>query len=135
MLSSPRIARLAWIVYWIALFVLTHIPVPPRIPGIRHGDKLLHLVAYFVLTFLGGWARRHPAGPNAHFLWAGIFAAYAVLDEYLQQFTGRTMSWADLIADWLGIGMATAILLVTPAPESVENAEDCKDAAHSGRSM
>lgn len=113
MLHDPRIARLVWIGYWLGLFILTHIPVPPRIPGMRHGDKLMHLIAYFVLTFLGGWAQRQRSTPRALFTWAGIYATYAVLDEVLQQFTGRTMSWPDLLADWLGIGLATSILLVT----------------------
>jgi VanZ family protein len=110
---TKRTWRFVWLAYWLVLFVLTHIPVSPHIPGIRNGDKLLHLIAYFVLTFLGGWAANRPVAPRFLAGWALVYAMYGVVDEYLQRFTGRSMTFGDLAADWLGIAVATAILWVT----------------------
>ena len=45
-----------WIAYWVCLFVSTHVPMPAQIPRVRHGDKVLHFVAFLGLTLLGGSA-------------------------------------------------------------------------------
>jgi VanZ family protein len=122
--SLPRRFRRAiWIGYWGLLFVLTHLPVSPQPAPVPQFDKLLHLLAYFGLTLLGARSASRPLSPAALLVWAGVYAGYAALDEYLQQFTQRSMTLADWLADVLGIGLATAISMAQPRnePESPEN--------------
>lgn len=111
--TSPGGWRFVWVAYWAGLFVLTHIPRTPDVSAIPHGDKVLHVFAYFVLTFLGGWAMPRPVAGRVLLTWAGVYGGYAVADEFLQRFTGRSMTLGDLLADFLGIALATAILMTT----------------------
>ena len=44
-------------------------------------------------------------------VWAAVYIAYAVLDEWLQQFVGRTTSFVDWLADVAGVlAMSLALL-------------------------
>lgn len=105
-----------WVAYWVLLFVVMHIPIDRdvRMP-IEHGDKIGHMLGYFLLTWLGGrrltaaGGKRHS---NALFVWGAIYLGYAALDEWLQGFVGRTASFADWCGDVVGILMATLLLFV-----------------------
>jgi len=86
------------VVYWVALFVATHLP-GDSVSSVQVSDKLLHVVAYFGLTCLLafvvlGYSRRPP------YLYAVILlivAVYGALDEFTQTFAvGR---YAD-VGDW-----------------------------------
>ena len=102
-----------WIVAWVALFVVMHLPVPKRTPVPPGGDKVIHFIAYFALALLGtrsalsrgraltrGWLVR----------WLIIYAAYCAADELLQGPVNRTPSITDWVADvvgaWAALGMA-----------------------------
>ena len=99
-LDKPSIKRLlgwALIIYWTALFIGTHVPVPSgALPG--GSDKVIHFLAYTGLACLLGLWR----GPKK---WASSFvilSIFAIIDELLQIPVGRSCDLADAIADWLG---------------------------------
>jgi VanZ family protein len=84
--------------------------MPEGPPRLRHGDKVLHVVAYFGLAALGGWRiiATRPAGfSRILWQWAALYMIYGVLDEVLQPLVGRSMTLGDWLADVLGIVAAT----------------------------
>ena len=103
-----------WIGYWVGMFVATHVPIAPSgLMTVRHGDKVIHFGLYFLLTTLGGryWLTTRRRAPIAALLiWAAVYAAYGGVDEWLQDFFGRTGSTADWLANLAGIMAATAML-------------------------
>lgn len=87
-------------------------------PSLLGSDKVEHIAAFFTLAMLArlGW-------PSFGWLVSGtILAAYGLGIEYLQSldFVGRTASWADFVADLIGItlGFVTLRILAPrrPAP-------------------
>jgi hypothetical protein len=113
-LGRRRRRLVLWVSYWAGLFVLTHTPV---VGGGRfhfdYADKLAHFVLYFVLTLVGSYylGTRRPLSSATILLWSGIFAVYGMLDEWLQQFVGRSMTLSDWLADAGGIAVATVWLV------------------------
>ena len=112
-----------WIGYWLGLFVVMHVPVGGKgPPPPEYADKAVHFGLYFGLVWLGG---RHllAAGRNRVsriiVAWMVFYAVYAALDEWLQQFVGRTMSAADWVADIAGIAAATIVLLARKRPSTL----------------
>lgn len=76
-------------------------------------DKLAHVAFYCVLTVLGGRylkATGRSLTPTLLLVWVGVYAAFAVVDEWSQQFVGRATSLADWIADLVGIVAGTVVL-------------------------
>jgi VanZ family protein len=111
---STRLVTTAWDVYWFGLFVATHIPIPEGAPSVRHADKVLHVVAYFGLTALGGWrlaALRGAPSAKTIWSWAAVYALYGVVDESLQPLVGRSMTLGDLLADAVGVTAATLLIV------------------------
>ncbi|MCG3130041.1 MAG: hypothetical protein FLDDKLPJ_00788 [Phycisphaerae bacterium] len=113
-IRSRRVLVGAWLMYWAAMAIATHLPVPDglRIP-IREGDKLLHVLMYFVLTMLGGrvlLSTPAPPTPRRLAMWALVYAAYGAIDEALQPLVGRHASVQDWIANVFGILLASSIL-------------------------
>ncbi len=97
--------------YWISLFCLTHLP-RLELQGVPGEDKTAHVLAYAVLALLL-WqffaARGRPLGDWFVVKVWGAVAAYAVFDEWTQQFVGRSPELGDWLADMAG---ATAVLAV-----------------------
>ncbi len=118
-----RLSKWVWLGYWSALFVATHLPRPPDVTfGVRHGDKVLHFLVYFVLTLLGGRhlrAMRRSSSGVVLLRWAAVYAAYAVFDEWLQHYVRRSMTLGDWIADVLGVLAATLLLFQSPGQEEL----------------
>jgi VanZ family protein len=112
-----------WVGYWVTLFAATHVPMPStgRVP-VRYGDKILHFGLYFLLAWLGGRylraSRRH-VSLVLLLAWAAAYTAYAGLDEWLQQFVGRSMSLGDWVADVVGLAAATATLAAARTPTAL----------------
>ncbi len=110
-------SRSLWIGFWVFLFTITHIPITHGGSfSIQHGDKVVHFAIYYVLTWLGG--RRVVAMYGSRSVgrlafWVAAYFAYAALDEWLQQWVGRTMSLGDWVADAAGVLAATGWLLWT----------------------
>jgi hypothetical protein len=101
------------ILYWPALFVLAHIPIPQMVYAARVSDKALHYVAYLILTFLLWFA----ISPSEKVNWRGkkiwilaaIIAAYGVADEVIQGLVGRNCDLGDFGADLIGAAAALVI--------------------------
>lgn len=109
-------SRGLWIGYWVILFAVMHRPLPGGLglpaPWL---DKLIHVGVYFILAALGGWHQfRMGRGRRPGLLigWVCVYGAYAALDEWLQQFVGRTASWGDWLADVAGVLAATIVLVL-----------------------
>lgn len=91
---------------WLLLsFTLTHIPIPETGDGLPHVDKLTHVVIYAVLTLLLllWWNKKEQVKTNSSFLVFIVLLVYALVDEYLQSFVGRTPDIRDIVADIVGI--------------------------------
>lgn len=104
---QQKIAACVLALYWPALFVLGHIPIPRVVQEADVSDKSLHFLAYLVLTFLlwsvvsGNqkvkWLRAAP--------WLVLFVIviYGILDEWLQGYVaGRSCDVRDFFSDLAG---------------------------------
>ena len=104
---QQKIAAYVLALYWPALFVLTHIPIPRVVQEADVSDKSLHFLAYLILTFLlwsvvsgnqkVNWCRAAP--------WLVLFVivGYGILDEWLQGYVaGRSCDIRDIFADLAG---------------------------------
>lgn len=115
-LRRHRTILIVLAIYWPAIFLLTHIPVPDIARQSGMSDKMMHLLAYFMLAFLSWYA----VSPHQKVNWADrkiwilltILAAYAALDEFLQglKFIGRSCDVIDFIANMSGVVIAMGIL-------------------------
>lgn len=116
LLRRHKYILIALAVYWPLVFVLTHIPVPEIARKSGMSDKTMHLLAYFVLTFLVWCAVNpyHRVRWNQPKTWwvIGVMAVYGALDEYLQGFVGRTPMVSDFLANLVGITLAMVVLSV-----------------------
>ena len=104
-INGLRIAIVALFIYWVLLFIGTHLP-PDRIFIPLHlSDKVLHAVAFAGLSFLIAWAvPTNDAKLYQNTLTAALIAVvYAALDELLQIPVGRTADWMDFAADCIGV--------------------------------
>ncbi len=99
------------------LFVVMHIRITrPASATIEHGDKVIHFGLYLMLVVLGTRHLRARVGGvslAALLAWAVVYAAYGALDEWLQQFVDRSMSFHDWLADFAGVIVATVAAFVT----------------------
>ncbi len=112
----------AAVVYWVAMFVGTHLP-QIELPGgsvIISVDKMLHFSGYFGLAFLlslqvvssaasRGKPEMHALRTRGFFVLL-VIAAYGMFDEWTQLLVGRSCEMLDWLADILGA--ATGMLIV-----------------------
>lgn len=105
-----RLSGIALGVYWVALFLSTHLPHPPGEEYIQGNDKQLHFMAFLGLTFLlVTWLTFRNGFEVRQYLYAAVIAAvYAVVDELLQIPVGRHADLWDAVADWTGVGLGLA---------------------------
>lgn len=98
---------------WLALAVaftaivllLTHIPkeaMPPRLQENPH-DKLHHVIAYGVITFLFILSLKVSSTPFLFSLLFFAILAIGIADEVTQPLVNRTASLADIAANIIGI--------------------------------
>lgn len=102
------------ILYWPALFVLAHIPIPRVVRQANVSDKSLHFLAYLILTFLIWFAvsgdRKVKWRRAAPWLVLFIIALYGILDEWLQTYISeRSCDIRDYFTDL--VGAVTALIL------------------------
>jgi VanZ family protein len=114
MMFKRRMVLVLTALYWVVLFVVTHLP-PARVPRTPGGDKLHHFLAYFILSFMLGatlWqvfpARRRLA-PLLVLLAAAV---YGIVDELTQIPVGRQAEVADWVADVSGAAVGALLLTV-----------------------
>ena len=108
-------AAVILLVYWLALFVATHVPDVPNKTGLPYGDKLAHTVAYAILAWLAAMVLRILHWPLTR-ICVTVFmtcAIYGAIDEWLQQYTGRRSDVLDWTADVVGASIGLAIFLVS----------------------
>ncbi|MBN1765229.1 MAG: VanZ family protein [Sedimentisphaerales bacterium] len=101
------------IIYWPAVFALTHYPRLPSV-RIRGGDKLAHFTAYLILTGLFWIAMYRSERPSLKkfklYKIIILFGLYGALDEFTQTFVNRTCSFYDWLFDM--VGCLTALFLL-----------------------
>ncbi len=120
MSSDPRSLAARW-KYWyrralpayvVFLCTSTHLP-NLRLQG-ENADKRAHLMAFAALGFLYWrfWETFRRPGPWFALSALGTLAAYAGLDEYSQQFFGRSTDIEDWYMDMLGVSVTLLLLEV-----------------------
>lgn len=117
-LPSERLKRLALrartlaVVYLVAIFTATHIPLDVNLPSnslglMDHADKFVHLGLYALLTLvvLVGWELtiRTPLQAKHYFAVWLVGTVYGMVDEATQIPVGRTGDMHDWLADVVGI--------------------------------
>jgi len=111
MVATPATA-----VYWLALYVGTHIPNPDMLIGPHVSDKVLHFFAYFGLYLVLAVRIRivHEAWPTIRqtVILAAMTSLYSAFDEITQgiPIINRHPDIMDAVADCAGV--ATAIFIV-----------------------
>jgi VanZ family protein len=118
-----RIYPVRWLATLLLIFVIdicTYLALIQS-PGphvINNQDKVLHALAFFILTLIGHISLHFDLFPRFKNTWwlmainVGVWASYGLAIEILQGFTGyRSASMADYYADLLGIflGLIVAI--------------------------
>jgi VanZ family protein len=107
-LSHPqKISACVLILYWPALFVLAHVPIPRVVREADVSDKSLHFLAYLILTFLIWSAvsgdRKVRWRCAAPWLVLFVIAAYGIFDEWLQTYISeRSCDVRDYFTDLAG---------------------------------
>lgn len=102
------------VLYWTALFISTHTPMPDT-PDFPHNiDKVAHFVAYAGLAFLLGlwFAVTRPISFRDYVVVFGVTVVYSIADELLQAipFLHRTADPWDVLADWVGSAIGLVLL-------------------------
>jgi VanZ family protein len=117
--------------YWLLLFVLTHLPGDPRPEPpegvIPHLDKLAHSAAFAGLAFLAcvGASTFRPVTPQVLGSVAAALALYAAVDEQTQGWVPfRVPDFRDWVADMLGmlVGLCAFLLACRLASRSARAA-------------
>jgi len=104
---QQKIAACVLVLYWPALFVLAHIPIPHVVQEADVSDKSLHFLAYLILTFLIWSAvsgdRKVQWRRAAPWLVLFVIVVYGILDEWLQSYVaGRSCDVRDFLTDLAG---------------------------------
>lgn len=102
------------IVYWLALFTATHIPIPQVVQEAGVSDKGLHLLANLILIYLFWFTVSDGRKVNWRTMkpWCvlAVMIVYAIFDELTQSFIpGRSCDPKDLIADFTGTCTGLAV--------------------------
>ncbi len=111
LVKQSVIWQIALGLYWLALFVMTHMPSEmAALPG-ASTDKLVHVAAFALLAMLLVTAWQLSAGPIGirHLACAWLLLVlYGAFDEWTQTLVDRQASLYDLLGDALGalIGLA-----------------------------
>lgn len=111
-----RITTIVLGVYWLALFVATHLP-SRALPSLG-SDKFYHVAAYGGLGFLLSWATSLLVrAPRRQMVLVMVIAAlYALFDEWSQRFVaGRTPDAADFVADLCGTALGLMCFMILRA--------------------
>ena len=127
-ISDQRLLQLlaaATLLYWLALTIVMHIPLPPPLrepePGLPT-DKTVHFVLYaglataLFLTFEQRTRVRPTTRPGTQLVRAAAVFAFCAVHGYLEELTqplsGRTYDLADFAADCIGASSAVAVCLL-----------------------
>lgn len=106
---------LTLLVYWPAIFIITHLPVPEWVRRGQVSDKTAHFIAYLALIFLWWFA----VSPYRKVNWKKplvwwtllVMVWYGAFDEWLQTYVGRSANVSDFLANLAG--MLTGLVLLS----------------------
>ena len=104
------------VVYWITIFIVTHIPLPPP-QGPTISDKTIHGIAYLLLgslLFISGCFLSTRRWTIAGWV-IGICLVYGAIDEVLQGFVNRSPELGDWLADASGALLGVSLCLAAHA--------------------
>ncbi len=104
----PRVLAGLFAIYWLAMFLATHMEMPEVKSAPQHTDKAVHLVMYAGFAFLlSAWrSARKPETPKLALLVFAAAAIYAALDEILQiPIESRTADVWDFVTDLIGASL------------------------------
>lgn len=88
----------------LAVIALSLMSLPPSTPSINYGDKIGHVLAYFVLM---GWFAQIYHAPQSRFFYMIGFLLLGGLLEILQGLSGaRYAEWSDMLANSIGVLLA-----------------------------
>lgn len=113
---TPRTARLLLAVYWPVVLLTTHWPrleVPEGPVAWIKPDKVIHTLAFGLLALLivhAHLVRRRSSWPHQVMDGCLLAAAYAVFDEFTQQYFHRNTNLPDVIANLSGVFLAGGAL-------------------------
>ena len=104
------------LLYWVAIAILTHIPIPQLVRKAQVSDKALHCLAFLILVFLLWFAVK----PNEKVNWRKaavwwvllIMAGYGMVDELLQNYVGRSGNATDFLANLAGVGVGLILFSI-----------------------
>jgi VanZ family protein len=101
----PRPVRLALFALATAILLVMCVLPQAELPDAPAGDRVHHLVAWFVLTTTG-----YVLAPNRRLAIPAFALAYGVFIEVAQRLTptGRHGEWQDFVADAVGVTIAVA---------------------------
>jgi VanZ family protein len=110
-----KLTIISLLIYWPAIFVLAHIPIPDVIERAAVSDKSLHFLTHLILVFLLWFA----ICPDRRVNWRGAVVwlilltaiGYGGADELLQHYVGRTCAVTDFLANL--VGALAGLILVT----------------------
>ncbi len=118
MKSPKKEFTAALILYWISLCILTHIPIKGWAGSIMYIDKIMHLIAFTILTLLVWLASSCDVKVNFRtprpWIVCLIIVLYGIADEFTQQYiAGRSCDFSDFCFDVMGIilGMTAAVVI------------------------
>jgi VanZ family protein len=103
--GSIRRLRNLLILYWLVMFLASHVKLRDAVEVFHVRDKVLHFVAYAGLAFLAAAYQRFRKGGIGWLDVVGIWTlavSYGVLDEITQIPVGRTADPLDWLADAAG---------------------------------
>ena len=109
------LSKIALGLFWLALFIGTHMPVDPEILPPEGRDKLAHFGAYLTLALLVATTWQLAGGflTSRHlvFAWLAV-VAYGAFDEITQIPVGRVCDISDWTADACGAAAGLLIFVL-----------------------
>jgi hypothetical protein len=116
LVGRHRYVLISLLLYWPALFVATHIPIPEVVGNAGLSDKKLHFLAYLILVSLLWFV----VSPHDRVNWKkakvwivlAVIVWYGAADEWLQGYVERGRDIGDFWADLSGAMTGLVILSI-----------------------
>ncbi|CAN5574239.1 hypothetical protein BH09PLA1_BH09PLA1_03050 [soil metagenome] len=112
MSRGRRLSSIALAVYWLGLFVVTHLP-PRNVPRTHVNDKIEHFVAYAILAALVFVVAQRLGGARAFAIAVAVCLMYGAIDEWTQLLVGRSCEVNDWLADAGGAIVGSLVALIS----------------------
>jgi VanZ family protein len=108
-----RILTVGTALYWLAMFVGTHVPHPPHALESDGADKWMHFGAYLGLVVLlsAVLTVRRPANAFLIIKIVALVAVVGAFDEITQPLVGRDCELLDWVADVTGALLGSSVVV------------------------